>query len=162
MTKMSILNRIILLVAAHLAGYMIVTGIEGYNNWAVFYFTVAFGVLVLACLLMMLFGCCCRIHRYFNYQNLSIRENCYHRTRRCSWSVRDSNHDHAGRSVLNRQNCPPLYLRWNWRRPHWNGWSGVGIFKNWRGEVALLQISGLSLASRLIVNRHCIFCLGPG
>ena len=56
MTKMSILNRIILLVAAHLAGYMIVTGIESYNNWAVFYFTVAFGVLVLACLLMMLFG----------------------------------------------------------------------------------------------------------
>ena len=56
MTKISLLNRLILLLTAHLAGYMIVVGIEGYNNWAVFYFTVGFGVLVLACLLMMLFG----------------------------------------------------------------------------------------------------------
>lgn len=56
MIKMTTLNRLILLITAHLAGYMIVSGIEGYDSWAVFYFTIAFGVLVLACLLLMLFG----------------------------------------------------------------------------------------------------------
>ncbi len=56
MVKMSIPNRILLLIAAYLSGYLIVSGIEKYDPWTKLYFTVAFGVLVLACLLLMLFG----------------------------------------------------------------------------------------------------------
>ena len=56
MIKMTVLNRIILLITGHAAGYMIVTGIEGLDVWTTFFYTVAFGVLVLACLLLMLFG----------------------------------------------------------------------------------------------------------
>ena len=56
MTKMTFLNRIILLLTGHLAGYMIVAGIEGLNVWTTLYYTIAFGVLVLSCLLLMLFG----------------------------------------------------------------------------------------------------------
>ena len=56
MIRMSILNRIILLITGHLSGYMIVSGIEGYDLWTTLFYTVAFGVLLLSCLLMMLFG----------------------------------------------------------------------------------------------------------
>ncbi len=56
MIKMTILNRIILLITGHAAGYMIVTGIEGLNIWTTACYTIAFGVLVLSCLLLMLFG----------------------------------------------------------------------------------------------------------
>jgi len=56
MTKMTILNRIILLITGHAAGYMIIAGIEGLDIWTTFFYTIAFGVLVLSCLLLMLFG----------------------------------------------------------------------------------------------------------
>lgn len=56
MIKMTILNRLILLLTGHLAGYMIVAGIEGLHIWTTLYYTIAFGVLTLSCLLLMLFG----------------------------------------------------------------------------------------------------------
>ena len=56
MIKMSVLNRIILLLTGHLAGYQIINGINGYDVWSMVYYTVAFGVLLLACLLLMIFG----------------------------------------------------------------------------------------------------------
>jgi len=56
MIKMTVLNRIILLITGHAAGYMIVSGIEGLNIWTTICYTIAFGVLVLSCLLLMLFG----------------------------------------------------------------------------------------------------------
>jgi len=56
MIKMSIWNRLILLITGHLAGYEVVKGIEGYDIWVTVYFTISFGVLILACLLLILFG----------------------------------------------------------------------------------------------------------
>lgn len=54
--KMPIVNRLILVAAGHLAGYQIVSGIDGYDAWTTLYYTIAFGVLVLACLLLIIFG----------------------------------------------------------------------------------------------------------
>jgi hypothetical protein len=56
MKKISVPNRIIFLITAHLAGYMIVSGIEGYDFWTTLFFTITFGMLVLSCILLMLFG----------------------------------------------------------------------------------------------------------
>ncbi len=56
MKKKSIINKIIFLLTGHIAGYKIINGMEAYSNLTTFYFTVAFGVLLLACLLLLLMG----------------------------------------------------------------------------------------------------------
>ena len=56
MKKISILDRLILLATAHLAGYQIIKGLEGCGLWPSLYFTIAFGAIILSCLLLILFG----------------------------------------------------------------------------------------------------------
>ncbi len=56
MSKISILNRIIFLLTSHFAGYMVVSGIEAFSVLTIFYYTIAFGTLLLSSLLLMLFG----------------------------------------------------------------------------------------------------------
>jgi hypothetical protein len=56
MKKISILHRLILLAAAHMAGYQIIKGLEGFGVWPSLYFTIAFGAIILSCLLLILFG----------------------------------------------------------------------------------------------------------
>lgn len=56
MKKISILDRLILLAAAHLAGYQIIRGLEGFGFWPSLYLTIAFGAIILSCLLLILFG----------------------------------------------------------------------------------------------------------
>ncbi len=56
MKKISILDRLILLAAAHMAGYQIIKGLEGFGIWPSLYFTIAFGAIILSCLLLILFG----------------------------------------------------------------------------------------------------------
>jgi hypothetical protein len=53
---MSLLDRLLLLIAGLTAAYQVVGGMEGYNGLITFYYTIAFGVLVIASLLLMLFG----------------------------------------------------------------------------------------------------------
>lgn len=50
-----IMHRLLLLITGHMAGYMIVGGIEGLDAWATVFYTIGFGVLVLSCLLLLLF-----------------------------------------------------------------------------------------------------------
>lgn len=56
MKKISVLNRLILVGAGHLAGYQIVAGIEGLDLLPTLAYTIAFGVMVLACLLILTLG----------------------------------------------------------------------------------------------------------
>jgi len=56
MKKISALDRILFLITGHVAGYQIIKGMESYDVLTTFYFTVSFGILVLACLLLLLFG----------------------------------------------------------------------------------------------------------
>jgi len=56
MKVLKILNKLLLVLTGHLAGYMIISGIEGMHPWTIFFYTVGFGVLVLSCLLLLLFG----------------------------------------------------------------------------------------------------------
>ncbi len=56
MKKISVLNRFIFLFTGHVAGYKVVGGIQPYSELTTFYYTVAFGTLVLASILLMLFG----------------------------------------------------------------------------------------------------------
>ncbi len=56
MKKISVLNRIIFLFTGHLAGYKVVGGMQPYSELTTFYYTLAFGTLVLASLLLMLLG----------------------------------------------------------------------------------------------------------
>jgi len=56
MKKISVLNRLILVGAGHLAGYQIVAGIEGLDFLPTLAYTIAFGVMVLACLLILTLG----------------------------------------------------------------------------------------------------------
>ena len=56
MKKISILDRILLILTALLSAYQVVIGIEGLGKLAVASYTVAFGVLLIACLLMVIFG----------------------------------------------------------------------------------------------------------
>ena len=56
MRKISILHRLTLLAAAHLAGYQIIRGLEGFGVWPSLYLTIAFGAIILSCLLLILFG----------------------------------------------------------------------------------------------------------
>jgi hypothetical protein len=54
--KISILNRILLLVMCHVAGYQIITGVEGLDTMPMTVYTVGFGVLLVAGLLLMILG----------------------------------------------------------------------------------------------------------
>jgi hypothetical protein len=56
MKKISILNRLILFVTSLLAAYQIAIGIEGFNDLSLNSYTVAFGVLLIASLLLMILG----------------------------------------------------------------------------------------------------------
>ena len=56
MKKISILDRLVLLATAHAAGFQIIKGLEGCGFWPSLYFTVAFGAIILSCLLLILFG----------------------------------------------------------------------------------------------------------
>lgn len=56
MKKVSTLDRILLILTALLAAHQVVIGIDGLSSIAVMSFTVAFGVLLLACLLLVIFG----------------------------------------------------------------------------------------------------------
>jgi len=50
------LDRILLLITAILASYQVVQGIDGLNNMAIACYTIAFGVIVIASLLMIILG----------------------------------------------------------------------------------------------------------
>ena len=56
MKKISVLNRLLLVGVGHLAGYQIVRGIEGLGFLPTLAYTIAFGVMVLACLLILTLG----------------------------------------------------------------------------------------------------------
>ena len=56
MIKISVLNRIIFLLIGHVAGYKVVGGMQPYSELTTFYYTIAFGMLVLASILLMLLG----------------------------------------------------------------------------------------------------------
>jgi len=56
MIKISVLNRIIFLLTGHLAGYKVVGGMQPYSELTTFYYTIAFGMIVLASILLMLLG----------------------------------------------------------------------------------------------------------
>ncbi len=56
MKKMSILDRIFLLITVLLAAYQIVVGVEGSPNLSLWAYTIAFGVLLVACLLLLIQG----------------------------------------------------------------------------------------------------------
>jgi hypothetical protein len=52
----SILDRILLLLTALLAAYQVVVGIDGLDTFAILCYTIAFGVILVACLLMIILG----------------------------------------------------------------------------------------------------------
>jgi hypothetical protein len=54
--KKSILGRIIYLLTGHVAGYQIIKGMETYSNLTTTLYTISFGILLLACLLLLLMG----------------------------------------------------------------------------------------------------------
>ena len=56
MKKKSILSRIIYLLTGHMAGYQIIKGMENYSNLTTTLYTISFGLLLLACLLLLLMG----------------------------------------------------------------------------------------------------------
>ena len=56
MKKVSALDRIFLILTALLAAYQVVIGIDGLGTLAVASYSIAFGVLLLACLLFIIFG----------------------------------------------------------------------------------------------------------
>lgn len=53
---MSILDRIFLVVTALLSGYQIAVGIDGLNSTVVLFYTIGFGVLLIACILLIILG----------------------------------------------------------------------------------------------------------
>ena len=56
MKKISVLDRILLLITGLLAAYLIVTGIEGHGSVPIIAYTIAFGVLLIAGLLLIILG----------------------------------------------------------------------------------------------------------
>ncbi len=56
MKRKSILGRIIYLLTGHVAGYQIIKGMENYSNLTTTLYTISFGLLLLACLLLLLMG----------------------------------------------------------------------------------------------------------
>ena len=56
MNKKSILERIIYLLTGNVAGYQIIKGMENYSDLTTTLYTISFGILLLACLLLLLMG----------------------------------------------------------------------------------------------------------
>lgn len=56
MKTRSIINRILLLLTALLAAYQVAVGVDGLDVFAIVCYTIAFGVLLIACLLMIILG----------------------------------------------------------------------------------------------------------
>jgi len=56
MRKISVLDRILFLITAHVAGIKIVTGMEHHSVLSTGFYTISFGVLVLASIMLILFG----------------------------------------------------------------------------------------------------------
>lgn len=56
MKSISILNRVFPLLTALLAAYQVAIGVDGLDAFAIFFYTIAFGVLLIACLLMIILG----------------------------------------------------------------------------------------------------------
>jgi hypothetical protein len=56
MREMSALDRILLLITGLLAAYQVVVGVEGLGSLVVASYTIAFGVLLVACLLLFILG----------------------------------------------------------------------------------------------------------
>ncbi len=54
--KISILSRIIFLLTGHVAGYKIISGMDNYSNLTTTLYTISFGLLLLASLLLLLMG----------------------------------------------------------------------------------------------------------
>jgi len=54
--KISILSRIIFLLTGHMAGYKIISGMDDYSNLTTTLYTISFGLLLLASLLLLLMG----------------------------------------------------------------------------------------------------------
>ena len=56
MRKMTGFDRVLLLVTGLLAAHQVVIGVEGLETLVVFSYTIAFGVLLVACLLLIILG----------------------------------------------------------------------------------------------------------
>lgn len=56
MKRIRLINRIIFLLTGLVAGYQIISGMDTYSNLTTFYFTISFGILLLACILLLLMG----------------------------------------------------------------------------------------------------------
>lgn len=56
MKKMTVLDRIVLLVTGLLAAYQVVVGVDNLGTLAMTSYTIAFGVLLVACLLLLILG----------------------------------------------------------------------------------------------------------
>ena len=56
MKSISVIDRVVLLLTALLAAYQVSVGIEGLDSFAVLCYTIAFGVLLVACLLLIILG----------------------------------------------------------------------------------------------------------
>ena len=56
MKTISILDRILLLLTALLAAYQVAVGVDGFDTFAIICYTIAFGVLLVACLLLIILG----------------------------------------------------------------------------------------------------------
>ena len=56
MKAISLINRILLLLTAILAAYQVAVGIDGLETLAILCYTIAFGVLLVACLLILILG----------------------------------------------------------------------------------------------------------
>jgi hypothetical protein len=56
MKSISIIDRIVLLLTSLLAAYQVAVGVEGLDSFAILCYTIAFGVLLVACLLLIILG----------------------------------------------------------------------------------------------------------
>ncbi len=56
MNKVSFLNKAIIILVGHVAGYKVVNGMEPYSELTTLYYTIGFGTIVLVALLIMMFG----------------------------------------------------------------------------------------------------------
>ncbi len=56
MRKMTILDRVFLLVTGILAGYQVAVGIEGLDGYVILFFTIGFGVILIASILLIILG----------------------------------------------------------------------------------------------------------
>ena len=56
MISVSILNRVLLLLTALLAAYQVAIGVDGFDVFAIACYTIAFGVILIACLLILILG----------------------------------------------------------------------------------------------------------